>query len=155
LLLLNTHISAFSAAFGTSGASAMFHILGQTPEAPTLAAALQRSDVVSTRSEVRQHANENENETIKTVHLTRDVFVAAWRALDSGREKAHAPESVNGDNVQLVAVGNPHFSLEECEALAKLCDVEVEHGHAVKKGSGLCARLFLYYFRMTEYFIIY
>ena len=111
----------------------MFHILGHTPEAPTLAAALQRSDVVSTRSEVRQHGNENEkeNERIKTVHLTRDVFVAAWRALDSGREKAHAPESVNGDNVQLVAVGNPHFSLEECEALAKLCDVEVEHGHAV------------------------
>jgi predicted aconitase/predicted aconitase with swiveling domain len=86
-------LKAFGAAFGTSSAAPMFHIAGVTPEAPDVYTALGG-----------QAAEEE-------VAITLEDLRQAWAELDS------APSA----EVQLVALGNPHFSAEECAALAHLC----------------------------------
>ena len=114
--------------FGTTASSAMFHIVGHTPEAPTLAAALQR-DAAATPPGA---------ERTPTRALTHDAFVDAWRALDSGRSTSDDARDDARDDacdaVQLVAVGNPHLSLAECAALALLCDAAVARGERVARG---------------------
>ena len=92
-------LKAFGAAFATSSAAPMFHIVGVTPEAPTLQAALgdKRPDGDST--------------------VTLQDLQASWRELDS------APQS----RCDLVALGNPHFSVTECEALAQLLRGRIRH----------------------------
>lgn len=105
----------------------MFHIVGHTPEAPTLAAALQCDAAVA-----------EDTQRTPTRALTRDAFVDAWRALDSGRatsaDGAPDDDAARDDTVQLVAVGNPHLSLAECAALARLCDAAVARGERVARG---------------------
>ncbi|WP_061146457.1 cis-3-hydroxy-L-proline dehydratase [Caballeronia arvi] len=86
-------LKAFSAAFATTSAAPMFHIVGITPEAPSVGAA-SGGDVPRRRI---------------TVH--RSDLVRAWRELDSSPEEA----------VQLISLGNPHFSITECQRLAELC----------------------------------
>ncbi|SEP45443.1 aconitase X [Pseudomonas sp. Snoq117.2] len=90
-------LKAFGAAFATTSAAPLFHLVGVTPEAPTLAAVA---------------APELEVEDIELADLRR-----AWAELDS----ATACE------VQLVALGNPHFSAEECQRLAELCRGRYKH----------------------------
>jgi len=89
-------LKAFSAAFGTSGSSAMFHIAGVTPEAQRLDDAVIK-----------------DTSLMDTVVLSEKDLIDAWTALDSGRS--------DGDIVELVALGNPHLSLEECKSLAGIC----------------------------------
>ena len=84
-------LKAFGAAFATTSAAPLFHLVGVTPEAPTLAAVA---------------APELEIEDIGLAELCQ-----AWAELDSGAAR----------EVQLVALGNPHFSAEECRRLAELC----------------------------------
>ena len=86
-------LKAFGAAFATTSAAAMFHILGVTPEAMTLEAA------VGTNGEPRR------------VTVSIDDLKVTWRELNT----ATTPD------VDLVSLGNPHFSLAECEQLAGLC----------------------------------
>jgi predicted aconitase len=95
-------LKAFSAAFGSTASVAMFHMAGHTPEAmPDKEAALGgRKPAV-------------------TIELTPADLAAAWRALDSGRATTASADAA--DPVQLVALGNPHLSLSECETLARLC----------------------------------
>ena len=84
-------LKAFGAAFATTSAAPLFHLVGVTPEAPTLAAVA---------------APELEIEDIGLADLRQ-----AWAELDSASTR----------EVQLVALGNPHFSAEECQQLADLC----------------------------------
>ncbi|MFO1171619.1 MAG: aconitase X [Hyphomicrobiaceae bacterium] len=86
-------LKAFGAAFATTSAAPMFHVAGVTPEAPTVAAAID-----ATRP-------------LRHIVVTVEELAETWRELNSAATA----------EVGLVALGNPHFSLTECEALAKLC----------------------------------
>jgi predicted aconitase/predicted aconitase with swiveling domain len=85
-------LKAFGAAFATTSSAPMFHILGVTPEAVTL------NDATGGAS-------------VPTVEICMEDLLQSWRELNS------AP----GQSVDLVALGNPHFSFSECEKLAALC----------------------------------
>ena len=91
-------LKAFGAAFATTSAAPMFHIVGVTPEAPTLFAA------------TGGHA-------LPTVRVTRGDLAADW----------HHFNPTTGETIDLVALGNPHFSFDECQALAKLCAGRTKH----------------------------
>jgi len=90
-------LKAFGTAFATTSAAPLFHLVGVTPEAPTLAAVA---------------APELEIEDISLADLRQ-----AWAELDSAVAR----------EVQLVALGNPHFSAEECQRLAELCRGRQRH----------------------------
>ena len=87
-------LRAFGAAFATTSAAAMFHIVGVTPEAPTL-------DAVTD-----PHA------PVRRVRVGAAELAAAWAELNSATVT----------RTELVALGNPHFSLTELARLADLCD---------------------------------
>ncbi len=86
-------LKAFGAAFATTSSAPMFHLLGVTPEAPTLQAAL---------GEFAPEA---------THEITLEELANAWQQLNSASDA----------RVDLVALGNPHFSATECTAMARLC----------------------------------
>lgn len=92
-------LKAFGAAFATTSAAPMFHIVNVTPEAPSAQAAL-----AGLPPEVEHH-------------LTLGELRQAWRELDSAAEQ----------RVDLVALGNPHFSETECHALAMLLKGRQHH----------------------------
>ena len=92
-------LKAFGAAFATTSAAPMFHIVNVTPEAPSAQAAL-----AGLPPEVEHH-------------LTLDELRQAWRELDSAADP----------KVDLVALGNPHFSETECHALAELLKGRQRH----------------------------
>ena len=92
-------LKAFGAAFATTSAAPMFHIVGITPEAATL-------DQAST-----------EAGPLRRVTVTRALLLDAWRELNSARER----------RVDLVSFGNPHFSYAECERLGALCRRRTKH----------------------------
>ncbi|AOE85902.1 aconitase X [Pseudomonas sp. TCU-HL1] len=87
-------LKAFGAAFATTSAAPMFHIAGITPEATSVEQALGG---VAPRRQLT---------------VCRQDLVRSWQELDSSPEAA----------VQLVSLGNPHFSITECERLAQLCE---------------------------------
>lgn len=84
-------LKAFGAAFATTSAAPMFHVLGVTPEAGTMGAVLV--------------------DGARVVRVTRAELAETWAELNI----AQTPD------VDLVALGNPHFSLTELAALAGLC----------------------------------
>ncbi|MEO7371311.1 MAG: aconitase X [Ilumatobacteraceae bacterium] len=83
-------LKAFGAAFATTSAVAMFHIAGITPEAPTVDAAT------------------GPHGASRRLTVTNAALEAAW----------HQMTTATDSHVDLVAVGNPHFSLTECGRLA-------------------------------------
>ena len=83
-------LKAMAAAAASSGSVAMFHIVGVTPEAPTLAAAF------------------GGRTPMRTIDIGMDELRAARRALTT----------TNAESLDLVAFGSPHCSLAECRALA-------------------------------------
>lgn len=85
-------LKAFGAAFATTSAAPMFHILGITPEATTV-------EGVS-------------GADLSTVPVKVEDLARTWEELNI----AGTPD------VDMVSLGNPHFSLTEIEALARLCD---------------------------------
>ncbi len=85
-------LKALGAAAASTGAVGLFHITGVTPEAPTLAAALGGS---SPR---------------RSLTLTRERLVLERDRLSSAR----------GEQLDVVAVGSPHFSLDEFSELRAL-----------------------------------
>eukprot|EP00929_Paragymnodinium_shiwhaense_P008015 TRINITY_DN111934_c0_g1_i1.p1 TRINITY_DN111934_c0_g1~~TRINITY_DN111934_c0_g1_i1.p1 ORF type:complete len:639 (-),score=84.44 TRINITY_DN111934_c0_g1_i1:434-2350(-) len=99
LSISRDNLKAFAAAFGTTASVSMFHIAGVTPEATTLSEAL------------------GGQETAESLALSVADFKSAWTALDSG---SGAAESAASDKIDLVALGNPHLSLDECRELASL-----------------------------------
>ena len=92
-------LKAFGAAFATTSAAPMFHIAGVTPEASTVEAAL------------------GGRAPDRTLRVERADLLGSWRELDSG-------ESVD---VELISLGNPHFSLSEFARLAQLCEGRTKH----------------------------
>jgi hypothetical protein len=92
-------LKALGAAMASSGAVALFHWVGVTPEAPTLEEAFQG------------------NAPNRTVEIGFDDLRRA-------RDDLH---SATGDALDLVVLGSPHFSLEEFRRLAPM--LERKHRH--------------------------
>ena len=88
---------AFSAAFATTSSVPMYHIAGITPEADTAARAMPSS--------------------IKSVEVDIPGLLESWRELNT----------TNSDRVDVVCLGNPHFSATECTTLATLCKGRSKH----------------------------
>jgi len=85
-------LKAFGAAAASAGAVALFHAVGVTPEAPTREAAFQG----------RQPS--------RTVDLTPADWQAAWEDLSS---------AADGEPIEMVLLGCPHFSFEEFRRLVE------------------------------------
>jgi predicted aconitase len=85
-------LKAFGAAAASAGGVGLFHMAGVTPEAPTLDAALGG------------HAPE------ATITVTSQML----------REARNGLSTVTGDRIDAVAIGSPHLSLAEMEALERL-----------------------------------
>jgi predicted aconitase/predicted aconitase with swiveling domain len=92
-------LKAFGAAFGTTSAAPMFHILGVTPEAATLDQALGGKPP-------RKHHQ-----------VTPVELRVSWQELNSATD----------DSVDLVSLGNPHVSVDELARLAELCRGKRKH----------------------------
>ena len=92
-------LKAFGAAAASSGGVAMFHMIGITPEAPTLQQAFQGKP------------------PIETTDVTMDRLRESRRAL------------THTDNTQLhmVVLGSPHFSLAEYKRLAGMLAGKKKH----------------------------
>lgn len=90
-------LKAFGAAFATTSAAPMFHIQGVTPEAM---AADAFADIA-----------------LPVVAVTPDNLDRAWAELN-GAEPGP---------VDLIALGNPHFSESEIAALCALCSGRIRH----------------------------
>jgi len=93
-------LKELGAAAASSGATAMFHAVGITPEAPTLAAALGSLEPES------------------VIEITSARLRAAWESLST----------TDGHGVlNAVSVGTPHFSLEQLRELSRLLDGRAVH----------------------------
>jgi len=86
-------LKAFSAAFATTSAAPMFHIVGITPEAPDFASAL------------------GEDAPAGPFRIGATDLLAAWDHLN-GTETSQ---------VGCIAIGNPHSSFEEMRLISGLC----------------------------------
>lgn len=86
-------IKALLAASASSGAVALMHLVGITPEAPTRDAALKHTEPES------------------LVHVTRGDLAAAFAELNGSASRS----------LDAVALGSPHFSADEFDELAELC----------------------------------
>ena len=82
-------LKAFAAAAASSGRVALFHMVGVTPEAPTLEAAFQRT---------RAAADDRRSPSPICARRARELTTADGRELD------------------MVILGSPHFSLAEFSA---------------------------------------
>jgi predicted aconitase len=92
-------LKALGAASASTGAVAMFHAVGVTPEAPTLATAL------------------GGRSPLERVHVTRSDLGDARRRLN---------QAATGDRIAAVSVGTPHFSLTEFDRLDALLALHAE-----------------------------
>lgn len=93
-------LKAFGAAFATMASAPMFHIVGVTPEAATLQDAIgERDGIESIRVDPRQ-------------------LETGWRTLNSAQD---------GSPVDLISLGNPHFSITEMRKLANICRGRTKH----------------------------
>ena len=90
---------AMGAAAASSGTVALFHVVGHTPEAPTLEAAFQGA------------------EPDDTIPVKMDALRAARDELTT----------TTGDGLDMVILGSPHFSLAEFRQLAPLLEGRRRH----------------------------
>ncbi|MNK89728.1 hypothetical protein D3C87_1097470 [compost metagenome] len=96
-------LKAFGAAFATTSAAPLFHIAGVTPEAIDPLLVLEPDTCIP-------------EEKIRLEDL-----LLSWRELNSARD----------NRVDVVSLGNPHFSLSEFAQLATLCQGRRKHAHVV------------------------
>lgn len=87
-------LKAFGAAFATVSSAPMFHIVGVTPEAMSVETVLSKEPEV------------------QTIEINLHELSCCWEQLNSAS---------NGQEVDLISLGNPHFSLKEVSKLAQLC----------------------------------
>ncbi|MEJ2558110.1 MAG: aconitase X catalytic domain-containing protein [Anaerolineae bacterium] len=92
-------LKALGAAAASSGTVALFHLVGVTPEAPTLDAAFQG------------------HQPSQTVTITMEDLGGARRELTTA----------SGSQLDMVVLGSPHFSLAEFKQLAPLLDGKHVH----------------------------
>ncbi len=90
---------ALGAASASSGTVALFHMVGFTPEAPTLETAFQG------------------RQPQESIEITMDLLRTARRELTTA----------NGQKLDLVVLGSPHFSLAEFKQLAPLLEGQRVH----------------------------
>jgi len=91
-------LKAFGAACATAGAVGMFHMVGITPEADTI------EEVFGKKAPPSIHK------------VTALQLQEVWEKLSSSRNT----------HVDLITLGSPHFSYEECEHLTELIEKEAE-----------------------------
>jgi predicted aconitase len=96
-------LKAFGAAFATTSAAPLFHIAGVTPEAIDPAQVLEAGARIA----------------VEKIRL-QDLMLS-WRELNSARDP----------RVDVVSLGNPHFSLGEFAHLARLCRGRHKHPDVV------------------------
>lgn len=87
-------LKALGAAAASSGAVALFHLVGVTPEAGTLSEAFQGQE-------------------------PEEVVPVTMEMLRNAREEL---TTIDGERLDLVVLGSPHFSLQEFKALAPLLE---------------------------------
>jgi len=92
-------LKAFCAAAASSGGVAMFHMVGITPEAPTLTEAFHGKSPV------------------ETMDVTMDLLRASRRALSH----------TDSTQLHMVVLGSPHFSLVEYKRLASMLKGKRKH----------------------------
>jgi cis-L-3-hydroxyproline dehydratase len=92
-------LKALGAAAASSGAVAMFHMVGVTPEAPTIESAFQGK------------------QPKETIHVTMDMLRQARRELTH----------TDSETLDMVVLGSPHFSLAEFKLLAPLVHGKRRH----------------------------
>jgi len=97
-------LKALCAAAASSGAVALFHAIGVTPEAPTLQEAFQG----------------DEPEQVIDIHLS-----------DLVKAKSELSTAQDGAKLDLVVLGCPHFSFDEFRELAELIQTEVDRGNTL------------------------
>jgi predicted aconitase len=118
-------LKSFSAAFGTTGSTALFHIAGITPEA-------------------KMNNNwEFERSALPCKHITLADIQNAFRTLDSGGIAVDTETSCNSNVIDLVAFGNPHLSLTECSDLAKMIRSLPTHAvgdNRLQKENSMCRK---------------
>jgi len=88
-------LKAFSAAYATTGSSSMFHMEGITPEAKSAMKYCEKNGLLE-----------------NPIAVTRNNLLTSFAELNSAQEP----------NVEVVCLGNPHFSSSECAKLAALVD---------------------------------
>lgn len=91
---------AFSAAFATSSSAPMFHMIGLTQEAPTLES-IQSKDVA-----------------LEGIELSMDSLMSCWNEFNHG---------TSARQVDIISLGNPHFSFQEIKRLVFLCRGRTKH----------------------------
>jgi hypothetical protein len=92
-------LKALGAPAASSGAVALFHIVGVTPEAPTLQAAFQGRT------------------SYEIVEITMDLL----------RQTRQELTTAEGKDLDMVVLGSPHFSLDEFKQLIPLVDGKQAH----------------------------
>jgi len=92
-------LKALGAAAASSGAVALFHLVGLTPEAPTLEAAFQGRE-----------PNQILDVTMAHLRKARDELTTA-----------------TNEKVDMIVLGSPHFSLAEFKQLAPLLEGQQRH----------------------------
>ncbi len=97
------HLKAFAAAAASSGRVALFHIVGVTPEAPTLDAAF--------------HGETGLKACTRSINITVADLRAARRELTTA----------DGRELDMVILGSPHFSIAEFRQLAPLVEGRRAH----------------------------
>eukprot|EP00970_Alexandrium_tamarense_P015814 scaffold5559_cov207-Alexandrium_tamarense.AAC.2 len=95
------NLKAFSAAFGTTGTAPMYHMSNVTPE--SMGDDAQR---------FLQHCGD------RHVLVTKEDLRRAYQTLDSGRDEN------DNNEVNLVAVGNPHLSIDELKRLSEMIECD-------------------------------
>ncbi|WP_369781743.1 aconitase X [Pseudomonas sp. WC2401] len=94
-------LKAFGAAFATTSAAPLFHIAGVTPEALDPAQVLDGP--------------------LPVLKVSLEDLLLSWHELNSARDP----------QVDVVSLGNPHFSLSEFARLARLCQGRKRHPDVV------------------------
>ena len=94
-------LKAFGAAFATTSAAPLFHIAGVTPEA------LDPAQVI--------------DGPLPVIKVSLEDLLLSWHELNSARDP----------QVDVVSLGNPHFSLSEFAQLARLCQGRKRHPDVV------------------------
>jgi predicted aconitase len=92
-------LKSFCATVATAGPVGLFHMVGVTPEAPTVAAALGGRDPQ------------------RVLDVSRDDLRSVWAQLSTGV----------GEDLQLVVLGSPHATIGDLVELAALVDGRVRH----------------------------
>ncbi len=97
-LVSKDNLKAFCAAFGTTGTAPLFHMANVTPEA------MGNDKQLLSSCEERK------------VEVTIEDLCNAYQTLDSGKD--------DNDKVDVVALGNPHLSVNELKRLVELISLD-------------------------------